>query len=216
MPVTKPILYNYYRSSCSYRVRIALALKNIPYECRPVNLAKGENVSDEHKKLNPKGEVPVLFIDDKMLVQSLPIIEYIDEIYNHAPKLLPDDAYLRYKTRMVSEIINSGIQPMQNLSILNRITEDKQEWASHFIGLGLDALEKELKETAGKYCIGDHVTMADCFLIPQLYNARRFKVDMKKYPVISAIEKELNKLDAVKISHPSQQTDCPEEAKDIL
>ncbi|CAF5147470.1 unnamed protein product [Rotaria sp. Silwood1] len=135
----KPILYSYYRSSCSYRVRIALNLKNIPYIIHPVNLLKGETSTDEHKKLNPKCEVPVLIIGGKTFLQSLPIIEYIDETHQVKPRLLPEDPYQRYQARLISEIIASGIQPLQNLTVLKRVGDEKKgEWAHHFIKVGLD------------------------------------------------------------------------------
>ncbi|CAF4785983.1 unnamed protein product [Rotaria sp. Silwood1] len=210
----KPILYSYYRSSCSYRVRIALNLKNIPYIIHPVNLLKGETSTDEHKKLNPKCEVPVLIIGGKTFLQSLPIIEYIDETHQVKPRLLPEDPYQRYQARLISEIIASGIQPLQNLTVLKRVGDEKKgEWAHHFIKVGLDAVEKALEESAGQYCVGDQISIADCCLVPQLYNARRFKVDLTPYPIMTAIEERLNELPAFKEAHPNRQSDCPEEEK---
>jgi len=213
MSQAKPILYSYYRSSCTYRVRIALNLKNIAYDCRIVNILKGEQFSDDLKKLNPKREVPVLVIGDKILAQSLPIIEYVDETIPSGLKLLPSDSYRRYQTRMISEIICSGIQPLQNTSVMNKIGETKAEWAAHFISVGFDALELALKETSGKYCVGDELSLADCCIVPQVYNARRFKVDLAKYPLIAKIDKELNEIEAFKNAHPSAQIDCPESEK---
>ncbi|CAF1465761.1 unnamed protein product [Rotaria sordida] len=209
---TKPILYSYYRSSCAYRVRIALNLKNIPYIIHPVNLAKGESSTDEHKKLNPKCEVPVLIIDGKKLLQSIPIIEYIDETHKFKPRLLPEDPYRRYQARLIAEIIASGIQPLQNLTVLKRVGEEKKvEWAHDFIKVGLNAVEKSLEESAGKYCVGDELSIADCCLVPQLYNARRFNVDLTAYPIMTAIETKLNLLPAFKEAHPNRQPDYPEE-----
>ncbi|CAF1307002.1 unnamed protein product [Rotaria magnacalcarata] len=207
-----PILYSYYRSSCAYRVRIALNLKNIPFMIHPVNLRKGETSTEAHKKLNPKGEVPVLIIDGNKLAQSIPIIEYIDETHPTEPRILPQDPYQRYQARLIAEIIASGIQPLQNLCVLKRVGEDKSAaWAHDFIKLGLDALEKALEESAGKYCVGDQVTIADCCLVPQLYNARRFKVDLTPYPLMTAIDERLNELSAFKDAHPNCQVDYPGE-----
>ncbi|CAF1000100.1 unnamed protein product [Rotaria sordida] len=133
-----PILYSYYRRSCSHRVRIALNLKNIIYQIQPIDLLKGEASTDKYKKINPKGEIPVLLIDGKKLTQSLPIIEYLDETHK-TPRLLPDNPYQRYQARMISEIIASGIQPLQNLSVLKRVGDEKKvEWTRHYIKIGLD------------------------------------------------------------------------------
>ncbi|UJR30708.1 hypothetical protein I4U23_018228 [Adineta vaga] len=222
---SKPILYSYYRSSCSYRVRIALNLKNIDFTTQAVNLLKNETSSEEHKKLNPKGEVPVLIIDGKTLAQSLPIIEYIDETHSFKPRLLPEDPFKRYQARMISEIIASGIQvflflpisfhsfslkPLQNLSVLKRVGEEKKvAWAHDFIKIGLDAVEKALEESAGRYCVGDEVSIADCCLVPQLYNARRFNVDLTAYPLMTAIEERLSALPAFTDAHPDRQPDFP-------
>ncbi|CAF1398829.1 unnamed protein product [Rotaria magnacalcarata] len=209
----KPILYSYYRSSCSYRVRIALNLKNIVYQIQSVDLLKGESSTDEYKKINPKGEIPVLLIDGKRLTQSLPIIEYLDETYK-MPRLLPDNSYQRYQARMISEIIASGIQPMQNISVLKRVGEDKKvDWARHYIKTGLDAVEKALEESAEQFCVGNQLSIADCCLIPQLYHARRWKIDLTKYLLIPSIEERLNSIDAFKVAHPNQQPDCPEKEK---
>ncbi|CAF1147198.1 unnamed protein product [Adineta steineri] len=211
---TKPILYSYYRSSCSYRVRIALNLKNISYSQEIVNLLKGENKTETYKKYNPKGEVPALIIDGKTLVQSVPIIEYIDDTHQYKPRLLPEDSYKRYQARMISEIIASGIQPLQNNSVLKRVGEEKKtEWAHDFIKNGLDALEKALEESAGRYCVGDEVSIADCCLVPQIYNARRFNVDLTPYPIMTAIDERLSHIPAFKQAHPNQQPDFPGEEK---
>ncbi|CAM2716824.1 unnamed protein product [Rotaria socialis] len=200
----KPILYSYYRSSCSYRVRIALNLKNIVYQIQPVDLLKGEASTDEYKRINPKGEIPVLLIDGKRLTQSLPIIEYLDETYK-MPRLLPDNPYQRYQARMISEIIASGIQPLQNISVLKRVGEDKKvEWAP---------VEKALEESAGHFCVGNQLSIADCCLIPQLYHARRWKIDLTKYLLIPSIEERLNSIEAFKVAQPNQQPDCPEKEK---
>ncbi|XP_047481165.1 probable maleylacetoacetate isomerase 2 isoform X1 [Penaeus chinensis] len=212
MSSSKPILYSYFRSSCSWRVRIALAHKGVDYEYRAINLLKQEQVSDEYKKLNPLGQVPALIVNENTLTQSISILEYLEEAYPQKP-LLPKDLFKRAKVREVCEIIGSGIQPLQNLSVLQKIGETKMEWGHFYIQKGFVALEQVLAESAGKYCVGDEVTIADCCLIPQVYNANRFKVDMAAFPVISRVHDALMSLDAFKAAHPSQQPDCPEDLK---
>lgn len=212
MSPSKPILYSYFRSSCSWRVRIALAHKGVDYEYRAINLLKQEQVSDEYKKLNPIGQVPVLIVDENTLTQSISILEYLEEAFPQKP-LLPKDLFKRAKVREVCEIIGSGIQPLQNLSVLQKIGETKMEWGHFYIQKGFVALEQVLANSAGKYCVGDEVTIADCCLVPQVYNANRFKVDMAAFPVISRVHDALMSLDAFKAAHPSQQPDCPEDLK---
>ncbi|XP_027225769.2 probable maleylacetoacetate isomerase 2 isoform X1 [Penaeus vannamei] len=212
MSPSKPILYSYFRSSCSWRVRIALAHKGVDYEYRAINLLKQEQVSDEYKKLNPLGQVPALIVDENTLTQSISILEYLEEAFPQKP-LLPKDLFKRAKVREVCEIIGSGIQPLQNLSVLQKIGETKMEWGHFYIQKGFVALEQVLANSAGKYCVGDEVTIADCCLVPQVYNANRFKVDMAAFPVISRVHDALMSLDAFKAAHPSQQPDCPEDLK---
>ncbi|ROT67146.1 hypothetical protein C7M84_014790 [Penaeus vannamei] len=212
MSPSKPILYSYFRSSCSWRVRIALAHKGVDYEYRAINLLKQEQVSDEYKKLNPIGQVPALIVDENTLTQSISILEYLEEAFPQKP-LLPKDLFKRAKVREVCEIIGSGIQPLQNLSVLQKIGETKMEWGHFYIQKGFVALEQVLANSAGKYCVGDEVTIADCCLVPQVYNANRFKVDMAAFPVISRVHDALMSLDAFKAAHPSQQPDCPEDLK---
>ncbi|XP_037781729.1 probable maleylacetoacetate isomerase 2 isoform X1 [Penaeus monodon] len=212
MSSSKPILYSYFRSSCSWRVRIALAHKGVDYEYRAINLLKQEQVSDEYKKLNPIGQVPALIVNENTLTQSISILEYLEEAFPQKP-LLPKDLLKRAKVREVCEIIGSGIQPLQNLSVLQKIGETKMEWGHFYIQKGFVALEQVLANSAGKYCVGDEVTIADCCLVPQVYNANRFKVDMAAFPVISRVHDALMSLDAFKAAHPSQQPDCPEDLK---
>ncbi|XP_063589424.1 probable maleylacetoacetate isomerase 2 isoform X2 [Penaeus indicus] len=208
----RPILYSYFRSSCSWRVRIALAHKGVDYEYRAINLLKQEQVSDEYKKLNPLGQVPALIVNENTLTQSISILEYLEEAFPQKP-LLPKDLLKRAKVREVCEIIGSGIQPLQNLAVLQKIGETKMEWGHFYIQNGFVALEQVLANSAGKYCVGDEVTIADCCLVPQVYNANRFKVDMAAFPVISRVHDALMSLDAFKAAHPSQQPDCPEDLK---
>ncbi|XP_025976206.1 maleylacetoacetate isomerase isoform X1 [Dromaius novaehollandiae] len=210
----KPILYSYYRSSCSWRVRIALALKGIAYDQVPVNLLKdgGQQFSAEFKALNPMKQVPALKIDGIILSQSLAIIHYLEETRPN-PRLLPQDPKKRAQVRMISDHIVSGIQPLQNLSILEQMGEKKMEWAQHYITSGFQALEQILQHTAGRYCVGDEVSMADLCLVPQVFNAERYKVDLAPYPTITKINKALLELEAFKVSHPSRQPDTPTEMR---
>ncbi|XP_019374291.1 PREDICTED: maleylacetoacetate isomerase isoform X2 [Gavialis gangeticus] len=212
--LVKPVLYSYFRSSCSWRVRIALALKGITYDQVPVNLLKdgGQQLTAEFQVVNPMQQVPALKIDGITLSQSLAIIEYLEETRPN-PRLLPQDQKKRAQVRMISDHIVSGIQPLQNLAILQRVGEKKLEWAQHYITNGFQALERILKHTAGRYCVGDEVSMADLCLVPQVYNAERYKVDLAPYPTITRINKALLELEAFQVSHPTKQPDTPPELR---
>ncbi|XP_078090660.1 maleylacetoacetate isomerase isoform X2 [Mustelus asterias] len=210
---SKPVLYTYFRSSCSWRVRIALAFKGIAYDQVPVNLVKGggQQHADFFKALNPMKQVPALSIDGITISQSLAIIQYLDET-RPGPRLLPEDTKKRAQVRMISDHITSGIQPLQNLHVLQKLeAEKKLEWAQYFIVNGFQALESLLQQTAGQYCVGDEVTMADLCLVPQVYNAVRFKVDLAPFPTIAKINNALLELQIFKVSHPSCQPDTPPE-----
>ncbi|XP_069807064.1 maleylacetoacetate isomerase isoform X1 [Dendropsophus ebraccatus] len=206
----KPLLFSYFRSSCSWRVRIALTLKGIEYEQRPVNLiqAGGQQLTDEYRRVNPMQQVPALRIDGVTLSQSLAIIEYLEET-RPQPPLLPRDPIKRGQCRMISDLIASGIQPLQNLGVLQRVGDGKLEWAQHFISKGFQALELLLQDTAGRYCVGDEVTMADLCLVPQVANADRFQVALGQFPTISRINQALLQLEAFQVTHPSRQPDTP-------
>ncbi|XP_068802763.1 maleylacetoacetate isomerase isoform X1 [Struthio camelus] len=192
----------------------ALALKRIAYDQVPVNLLKdgGQQFSAEFKALNPMQQVPALKIDGITLSQSLAIIHYLEDTRPN-PRLLPQDAKKRAQVRMISDHIVSGIQPLQNLSILQQIGEKKMEWAQRYITSGFQALEQILQHTAGRYCVGDEVSMADLCLVPQVFNAERYKVDLAPYPTITRINKALLELEAFKVSHPSRQPDTPAELR---
>jgi len=194
-------------------------------------LVKGEQFDPAYTALNPSKQVPALLIDGIVLTQSVPIIEYLEETRRfQGTTLLPSCEDLRFKVRQITEIINSGIQPIQNLSTLNRVVkytskygkidkldEDtskniKNEWVKECIEEGFNALETILQECSGKYCLGNDLSVADCVLIPQVYSAVRYNVDMTKYPIIQKINQECMKLDAFKVSHPDNQPDA-EKAK---
>ncbi|KAM8834421.1 maleylacetoacetate isomerase isoform 2-T2 [Synchiropus picturatus] len=207
---TKPVLHGYFRSSCSWRVRIAFALKGIEYDQVPVNLIKdgGQQLSEQFKSLNPMQQVPAVEIDGVTLSQSLAVIQYIEET-RPGPRLLPTDPKKRAQVRMISDMIASGIQPLQNLHVIQKIGAEKVPWAQYFINRGFQALEPVLKQTAGVYCVGDEISMADVCLVPQVYNAERFKVDMDQYPTIKRVNEGLLELEAFSTTHPSCQPDTP-------
>ncbi|XP_031703770.1 maleylacetoacetate isomerase isoform X1 [Anarrhichthys ocellatus] len=208
--LAKPVLHGYFRSSCSWRVRIAFALKGIEYDQVPVNLIKdgGQQLTEQYKKLNPMLQVPAVEIDGITLCQSLAVIQYVDET-RPGPRLLPADPKKRAQVRMISDVIASGIQPLQNLHVIQKIGAEKVQWAQHFIDRGFQALEPILKQTAGKYCVGDEISMADICLVPQVYNAERFKVDVGQYPTIDRLNQTLLEIEAFKVTNPSCQPDTP-------
>jgi len=211
------VLYSYFRSSCSWRVRIALAYKGIEYETKAVNLIKdgGQQNTTEYRAINPAAIVPSLEIDGHCLTESLSIIEYLEET-RPDPPLLPEKPEERAIIRSIALEITAGIQPLQNLKVLQYVGDErKTEWAKHWIIKGFEALEKMLQKNAGKYCFGDNVSIADCCLVPQVYNANRFQVDLSNFPTIQRINDSLIKLDAFKVSHPSQQPDCPEDMRKV-
>jgi maleylacetoacetate isomerase len=219
--MSKPILFSYYRSSASFRVRIALAYKGIDYEYRAVNLVKGgtgEQLEEDYRKVNSMCQVPSLVVNGVTLTQSLPIIEYLEETHPEKP-LLPRDPILRAQARRVAEIVNSGIQPLQNLATLKKVTEftgdpaKQSAWAQQFMNRGFEGLEQVLSQTAGKFCVGDDVTIADVTLVPQYLNATRFNVDMTPFPLITRIASDCLQLEAFQAAHPSRQPDCPPETK---
>eukprot|EP00741_Cyanophora_paradoxa_P004611 tig00000821_g4475.t1 len=210
--MSKPVLYSYWRSSSAWRVRIALAVKGIEYEYRAVHLVKGGQRDADFVALNPMKQVPALLIDGLTLTQSAAICEYLEETRPEIP-LLPASPADRAAVRQVVNIVASGIQPLQNLVVLQRVEEAqgeaaKKEWARSFIAAGFDALEVLLRRTAGVCCVGDALTLADAFLVPQVYNARRWGVEMAPYPTIARLEAALAELPAFKAAHPSAQPDA--------
>ncbi|XP_021951180.1 maleylacetoacetate isomerase isoform X2 [Folsomia candida] len=215
------LLYTYYRSSCSWRVRIALELKGLKYEIAPVHLLKSDQ---EFIKVSPLGQVPALVINKKIaLVQSIAIMECLEERYPE-PALLPKDLHKRatvsyFEHREICEIIASGIQPLQNLGTMDKISDDEDKklvWAQYWIHRGLTALETILKSTSGSCCFGDDVTFADCCLVPQISNAQRFKVDVTPFPTLMRIDKYLSTIPAFQRAHASKQPDTPPEMVSVL
>jgi maleylpyruvate isomerase len=205
-------LHSFWRSSASWRVRIALRYKGLPFEYVPVNLGDAQQYQDGYRALNPMEQVPTLTLDDgRKLSQSLAIIEYLDETVP-SPALLPRDPYLRARTRQLAEVVNSGIQPLQNTSPLNevkRIGGDPEAWGRKWVEKGLLALERTAADTAGRFLVGDSVSLADVCLVPQLGNARRFGLDLAPFPLLVRVEAACDKLDAFASARPEQQPDAP-------
>lgn len=211
----KLVLHNYWRSSASHRVRIGLGLKKLPYEYLVVNILKRDQHADAYRAKNPMAQVPTLEIteDDgtvRAINQSLPILEYLDERFPE-PAIMPADVYLRARTRILAEIINSGIQPLQNLTTTNQVKAfggDAAVWPKSFIADGLGAFERAARETAGTFCVGDAPTIADCCLVPQLASARRFGVDLSRHDLLLGIEQRCMALPAFADAMPDRQPDA--------
>ena len=211
-------LYTYFRSSAAYRVRIALNLKGLNYEAVPVHLLKdgGQQRQEEYRKINPSGLVPA-FQDERItLTQSMAIIEYLDERFPAVP-LMPHDAPGRARVRELAQIIACDIHPLNNLRVLRHLVhelklseEAKTEWIQHWIREGLGGLEAHLARdpAAGPFCHGGSPTMADCFLVPQVFNAQRFGIDIQAYPNIARIHAHCEELPAFAAAHPSKQPDA--------
>lgn len=210
------ILYDYFRSSAAYRVRIALNHKGLDYTQAPVSLIKGEQQGAAYLALNPQGLVPALLDNGVLLTQSLAICEYLDEAYPDTPRLLPLDSVARARVRAIAQAIACEIHPLNNLRVLNYLRhelgvgdEARTDWYRHWVALGFAALEQTLASSTGPYCFGDTVTLADVCLAPQLFNARRFDVDLTPYPRLVAVGEALERLPAFAAAHPSRQPDAP-------
>ncbi len=206
-------LYSYFRSSAAYRVRIALALKGLDADILPINLLKGEQKSDDYLAINPQGLIPSLQVGDTVLSQSLAIMEYLEEVDNTVP-LLPSDPMARASVRAMAQLIACEVHPLNNLRVLQYLTGElgvddatKMTWYAHWIHQGFASLEAMLKQHAGQFCYGDTPTMADCCLIPQVYNAKRFNVELSSYPTIMRIYEHCNSLPAFIQAQPENQID---------
>jgi maleylacetoacetate isomerase len=208
----KPKLYTYFRSSAAYRVRIALALKRVAYDSLPVNLLKGEHKSEAYAAVNPQKRVPSLDIGDTVLLQSPAILEYLDEVHPDPP-LLPFGAVQRAKVRAVCSMIACDIHPLNNagtLAYLKGVLGHDQAavdaWYAHWIREGLSAVEQLLEP--GPFAFGSRVTMADLYLVPQVFNARRFNVPLDPYPRIVAVDAACADIEAFRAAAPGQQPDA--------
>lgn len=186
------ILYSYWRSSCSWRVRWALNIKGLPYQTRHVNLLKNEQNSDDYLTVNPFGRVPTLVVNGKALSGSLAIVEWLDETWAMNP-LLPSDPWSKAQVREMAYIIAMDTQPIQNLTVLKRHSSDEEEkrsWARDFNRLGLTGFEQLVAKfsNSGRYSFGDQLSLADLCLVPQCYNALRYGIDLNmEFPQIAKI-----------------------------
>ncbi|MQP65695.1 maleylacetoacetate isomerase [Niveispirillum sp. SYP-B3756] len=208
-------LYTYFRSSAAYRVRIALALKGLDYDSVPVHLVKdgGQQHQPAYLAINPQGLVPALETDDgALLTQSLAIIEYLDETHP-TPPLLPADALGRAQVRAMAQVVACDIHPLNNSGVISRLRREQglddaavTRWMHHWMGRGFTALER-LVSPQGAFCHGDSVTLADLYLVPQMYNARRFNLDLTHFPRLVEIDARCRTLPAFQQAAPEKQPD---------
>ncbi|HMN76010.1 MAG TPA: maleylacetoacetate isomerase [Burkholderiaceae bacterium] len=210
-------LYNYFRSSASFRVRIALALKGLAYDYKPVHLVHAEQLAPAYAKLSPTRLVPTLVDGGHALGQSLAIIEYLDETHPQPP-LLPTDAIGRARVRALAQGVACEIHPLNNLRVLRYLVHDmgvgeeaKNAWYRHWVAIGLDSIERQLAGDAatGRYCHGDTPTLADCVLVPQIFNAQRFDCPLDAVPTVMRVFDACMQLPAFIDSQPSR---CPDAA----
>lgn len=214
-----PTLYDYWRSSACYRVRIALHLKGQRYVQKPVHLVRngGEQHSAEHRALNPQEAVPVFVDGDRTLTQSLAIIEYLEETRREAPNLLPADAAARARVRALALLVACDIHPLNNLRVLQQLEHafgaqqpEREQWMKHWMHEGFRAFEAVLTGSSetGAYCHGDAPTLADICLVPQIYNANRFGLDLDAYPTIRRINERCMAHPAFEAARPENQPDA--------
>ena len=209
--MTHAILNDYFRSSAAYRVRIALNLKGVDYESRPIDLREGEQKSSSYKALNPQGFVPMLEIDDHRLTQSLAICDYLDSRFPDPP-FLPADANDRAHVLAMALSIACDIHPLNNLRVLKYLSgplqqdeEKREKWYSHWVTEGFEALEAMAKSRSGGFLFGNLPTLADICLVPQMYNARRFSVPVEAYPTLLRADANAGELPAFAAAHPEAQ-----------
>ncbi len=207
-------LYGYWRSSAAYRVRIALNIKRLEYEQVAIDLRAGHQKAPEYLRRNPHGLVPFYEEDGVGISQSTAIIEYLEEKYPEPP-LLPGDPAGRATVRAICQLIACEIHPLNNLRVLDYLRSDwncDEEqvmlWYRHWIAEGMEMVERQLERTAGKYCFGDSVTMADLFLVPQVYNARRYHCPLEAYPKVCWVEANCNALLPFELALPERQPDA--------
>jgi len=208
-------LYTYFRSSAAFRVRIALNLKGLKYEPVFVHLAKGEHRQPQYAAVNPQALLPTLELDDgKRLTQSLAIIEWLEEKHP-TPPLLPKESMARARVRSLAYLVASEIHPLNNLRVLqhlkralNQTQEQIDTWYRYWIADGLAKLEAELAGSSGKFCHGDSPSMADCCLVPQIFNAKRYNSDLAPYPTTMRVFENCMKVEAFDRAQPSKQPDA--------
>ena len=208
-------LYSYFRSSAAYRVRIALNLKRIEHELEIIDLLKAEEQQAIYAELNPQKLVPVLEHDERLLYQSMAILEYLEEIFPE-PALLPSANALRAEVRALANVIACDIHPLNNLRVLNYLVDeldtseqDKLTWYHHWVAEGFAAIEKRLEAFSdGRFCFGDSPGLGDVLLIPQVYNARRFEFDLSHFPLIDSIDRHCLQIGAFSRAAPENQPDA--------
>ncbi|HET9817958.1 MAG TPA: maleylacetoacetate isomerase [Rhodanobacteraceae bacterium] len=214
-------LYSYWRSSASYRVRIALNLKGLDYAIAPVHLVRGggEQHHDDYRAINPQQLIPTLIDGGDVIRESVAIIEYLEEAYPGTRPLLPRAALACARVRALAQMVVCDIHPLGNLRVLQYLTrelgvddERKLAWSRHWIEVGFEAIEAVLAGGGhtGRFCEGDAPTLADCCLVPQVYNARRFEVSLSRYPTIERIDAACRKLDPFAMAAPESQADAPD------
>ncbi|KAL6898526.1 Maleylacetoacetate isomerase [Trichoderma evansii] len=216
-------IYSYFRSSCSARLRMVLNLKGIEYDMKTVNLLKGEQLSSEHKARNPNLTVPLLLrtaSDGSVFKvgQSVAAIEYLDETFPQSYQLLPpiSDPEARAVTRTLASIIASDLQPVTNMRIMKRIRglgSSPEQWNKEIMTEVLESYELTVKDSAGEYSVGDNITLADVCLLPAVWNAQRYGVDLDAFPIIMRISEKLSKHPAIIKAHWQNQPDTPEELR---
>lgn len=211
------VLYSYWRSSCSYRVRIVLELKGLTFDYHAVHLVRdgGEQHKEAYRAVNPSGQVPALVHQGQTLTQSVAIVEYLEAVFPE-PRLYPRDPFEAARARQLCEMINAGIQPLQNLAVLQSLEQrfdcdaaEKAAWSRHWMAPVFAALERTLEQVAGVFSLGDEPSVVDAFLIPQIYNARRFELDMSPYPLLTRIDEACRGLAAFSRAEPAAQPDAP-------
>jgi maleylacetoacetate isomerase len=206
-------LYNYFRSSASYRVRIALALKGLAYDYKAVHIAKNEQFQESYAAVSASRLVPLLRDGEHVITQSMAIIEYLDETHP-LPPLLPADAPGRARVRALAQDVACEIHPLNNLRVLRYLVqslkvsdEDKDRWYRHWVETGLEAVERQLTARPGRFCHGDAPTLADCVLVPQIFNAQRFKCRTDHVPQVMRVFDACMALDAFEKTRPEA---CPD------
>jgi len=210
----KPVLYDYHRSSASYRVRIALNLKGVAYTRVPVNLLESEQRAEAYRGRNPQGFVPMLEAGDLCLTQSLAIIGWLEATWPE-PRLLPSDPAEAGHVRALALTIVSDIHPLNNLRVLKRLTalgldqEQRDEWYRHWVSEGFAALEALAAPRSGRFLFGDTLTLADVCLVPQMFNARRFSVPLEDYPTLVRADGAANRIEAFAAAHPDAIASAP-------
>ncbi|NNC71454.1 MAG: maleylacetoacetate isomerase [Sphingomonadaceae bacterium] len=202
------VLYDYWRSSASYRVRIALNLKRLDYRAVSVNLVEGEQTGEDYKAHNPQGRVPALIVDGATLTQSLSILDYLDDTRPEPPFLPPDPAAAAH-VRAMAQVVATDIHPLNNLAVLRYLKNTfgvddaaKDRWYAHWVREGFTGLEALAKRHGGKHLSGDRPGLADICLVPQIYNARRFDITLDDFPKLVEYDAKANALDAFRKAHP--------------